>query len=239
VLPPFPVVAPPPPEEGDGTVPPIIIPPDAPVPAAAPGKVKFPGGGSRPAVFVRPKVPAALLAAERRRRLWKYALIAVGGVFLAAAVIGGAYLKFAEPPPPTRVPPKALPPPPPEPVAVVTPMPVVTKPQPTTEVAPTDTTPGVRVASTATIELAPGVTATTEAIRAVPNASSAFRSFVASAKISGVYAGNPPRAFINGRLFRTGEMIDDVQEIYFDSIDVASRSLVFKDARGATVSRRY
>ena len=34
-------------------------------------------------------------------------------------------------------------------------------------------------------------------------------------------------------------MVDDVQEIYFDSIDVPSRSLIFKDGRGATVSRRY
>jgi hypothetical protein len=124
-------------------------------------------------------------------------------------------------------------------LAVVTPTPTEIKPPPAVESAPVETSPGVRVASTATIELAPGVMATTEVIRAVPNASSAFRSFVATAKISGVYAGNPPRAFINGRLVRVGEMVDDVQEIYFDSIDAASRSLVFKDARGATVSKRY
>ena len=44
------------------------------------------------------------MAAERRKRLWKYALIAVMGVVLAALVIGGAYLKF-NPVAPTPVPP--------------------------------------------------------------------------------------------------------------------------------------
>jgi hypothetical protein len=81
--------------------------------------------------------------------------------------------------------------------------------------------------------------ATTESVKAVPNASSAFRTFVASARINGVYQGTPPRAFINGRLIRTGEMIDSTMEIYFDSVDLASRSIVFKDSTGATVSRRY
>jgi hypothetical protein len=237
-LPPFPVVAPPAPEEGEeGDVPPLLsaVPP-ARTPAPFPGTL--PPGGSRPAVFKRPRVPAALLAAERRKRMWKYAGIAVVAVLLAAGVIFGAYLKLAEPPPPARVPPKAIPTvKTPEPV-VVAPVPVSKAPTPTVEV-PVEHESTTRVNSAVSVEVAPGVTAMTDAVKAVPNASSAFKQFVASAKISGVYQGTPPRAFINGRLVHVGEMIDDALEIYFDSVDLPARSIVFKDSRGATVSRRY
>jgi hypothetical protein len=104
---------------------------------------------------------------------------------------------------------------------------------------PVETGPVARVDSTATVELTPGVMATTESVKAVPNASSAFRTFVASARISGVYQGTPQRAFINGRLVRAGEMVDSSLEIYFDGVDLANRSIIFKDSIGATVSRRY
>lgn len=233
-LPPFPVVAPPPPE-ADEMDPPPLLPATASTRPPIPMPGVPPSGGSRPAVFKRPRIPAALMAAERRKRLWKYALIAVMGVVLAALVIGGAYLKF-NPVAPTPVPPPQTYLAPIEPVVKVqVPEKVPTKTAP----LPEEPVSGERVASTATVELAPGVTATTEMIQAVPNASAGFKAFVAGVKISGVYQGKPPRAFINGRLFRTGEMVEDLQEIYFDSIDEATRSLVFKDARGATVSRRY
>lgn len=233
-LPPFPVVAPPPPEGEEMDAPPLLSPAGA-ARTPAPFAATLPPGGSRPAVFKRPRIPAAILAAERRKRMLKYASIAVGGIVLAGVIIFGAYLKFTEPPKVVIPPrPKFVPPPP---VAVVAPP--APKPAPIVEPPTVEPGAGTRVATTATIELAPGITATTESIRAVPNASSQFKQFVASAKVSGVYQGNPPRAFINGRLVHTGEMIDDVQEIYFDSIDVATRSLVFKDGRGATVSRRY
>jgi len=228
-LPPFPVVAPP--AEEDQNVPPLLV------GEAAPGRLASvtPSAGSPPAVFKRSRVPAALLAAERRKRLWKYAAIAVGGVLLAGAVIGGAYLKFTPTPSAVTLPPRPAYVPPPEPVAEVAPVPKVVPPPP----LPVEPVSGERVTSTATYELAPGVTATTESIKAVPNASPAFRTFVASAKISGVFQGASPRAFINGRMVRAGEMVDEMMEINFDSVDPATRSIVFKDSTGATVSRRY
>ena len=231
-LPPFPVVAPPPPEGEEMEAPPLLPPAER---TAAPFPATLPPGGSRPAVFKRPRIPAAILAAERRKRMLKYAAIAAGGIVLAGIIIFGAYLKFTEPPKvvvPVR--PKFVPPPP-----IVVVAPPAPKPAPVVEPPPVEPGAGTRVATSTTVEIAPGITATTESIKAVPNASSQFKQFVASAKVSGVYQGNPPRAFINGRLVHTGEMIDDVQEIYFDSIDVPNRSLVFKDGRGATVSRRY
>ena len=234
-LPPFPVVVPPPPEPEVSEA----VAPPAPKPGSPKRGAPLPvPAGTRPGVFKRPRVPAALLAAERRKRLWKYALIAVGGILLAGAVIFGAFLKFAEPLPPQHIPTRTIAPPVVAPTAETA---VPTKPvvAPKVKAAVPVESDGTRVDSTATVELTPGVMATTESIKAVPNASSAFRTFVASAKISGVYQGTPPRAFINGRLVHTGELLDDTLEIYFDSVDLSARSIVFKDSTGATVSRRY
>ena len=74
---------------------------------------------------------------------------------------------------------------------------------------------------------------------ATAEATPAFRSFVADAKISGVFQGTPPRAFINGRLVRLGEVVDSSLGIRFDSIDPKTKNIVFKDSSGATVARRY
>ncbi len=228
-LPPFPQVVPPPPEVEEVEEPPVITPPRVPPPVVAP-----------PGMFKRSRMTPAMIVAERRKRLWKYALIAVFGVLLAGAIIGGAYLKFAEPLPPLNLPTRANLLPAKEPV-VLTPAPVkpVAAPSKVEVAPPVDMGPATRVDSTATVELTPGVMATTESVKAVPNASSAFRTFVASARISGVYQGTPQRAFINGRLVRAGEMIDSTLEIYFDGVDLANRSIIFKDSMGATVSRRY
>lgn len=173
--------------------------------------------------------------------MWKFALVAVFGVLLAGAVIGGVYLKLAEPLPPPNLPTRANLLPAREPLVVTPPIKAVPPPAPSKVevVTPVETGPATRVDSTATVELTPGVMATTESVKAVPNASSAFRTFVASARISGVYQGTPQRAFINGRLVRAGEMIDSSLEIYFEGVDLDNRSIIFKDSIGATVSRRY
>ena len=220
--PPFPMVASPAPEAGETMVPPPPLP-----------------EMSHPGVLKRPRIPAAQRGVERQRALWKYALIAVGGVLLAGGVIGGAYLKFTEPLPPVRLPPPRTRPLPVPEVAVPAPVPSKVAVPTVEAVVPAGPGSATRVVSTATVELTPGVLATTESVKAVPSASPAFRTFVASTRISGVYQGTPPRAFINGRLVHTGEIVDPEQEIYFDSVDLANRSIVFKDAGGATVSRRY
>jgi hypothetical protein len=163
----------------------------------------------------------------------KYFAIAIGGTVLAVVVISTA-IKL-NPPTPVRLPPRPVVVPPVQPKKI----PVPEKAPVAVEPLPIEPVPTERVATTATVEISPGVTATTESIKAVANASPAFRTFVASAKISGVYQGTPARAFINGRLVRTGEIVDEMMEIYFDSVDQATRSIIFKDSTGATVSRRY
>jgi len=233
-LPPFPVVAPPSDAE-QVEAPPLLSTEAPPLPPRTPGLLVTapPFSGSRPAVFKRARVPAALVAAERRKRMVKYFAIAIGGTVLAVVVISTA-IKLNPPPPPRVLPrPVVVPPVQPKKIPVPEKAPVAVEPLP---VEPTTTE---RVATTATYEIAPGVTATTESIKAVPNASPAFRTFVATAKISGVYQGTPARAFINGRLVRAGEIVDEMMEIQLDSVDQATKSIVFKDSTGATVSRRY
>ena len=96
----------------------------------------------------------------------------------------------------------------------------------------------VATKSTAITSVAPGVSATTE-LEAAPEASAEFRSFVANAKISGVFQGTPPRMFINGRLARAGEKVDEGLGIIFETIDVPKKLVIFKDESGAIVTRKY
>jgi hypothetical protein len=89
-----------------------------------------------------------------------------------------------------------------------------------------------------TTTLGGGVTATTQ-LEVAAEATPAFRAFVANAKVSGVFQGNPPRAFINGKLTRAGETVDASLGITFDSIDAERKLMVFKDRTGASVARKY
>jgi hypothetical protein len=101
---------------------------------------------------------------------------------------------------------------------------------------PTKTAPKV---ATATTTIAPGVTATTE-IDAAAEASAAFRSWVANAKIGAVVWGDQrPKAYINNRLIRAGETVDPTLGVKFEGVNAEKKLLIFKDQAGATVTRRY
>ena len=211
-------------------------------------------GMSRPGVPGKTRSSIAL-ARERRMRLLKYLMIAIGGVALAAGVILLVQLKLEAPPPTPGIPIRAPKPvettaapvtPPPAPVAAAeTPAPETVSAEPAPEpavTAPVKRPPVVHAKSavaSATSELAPGITVTTDSVEAVPDANAAFRTFVANAKISGVFQGSPPRAFINGRLIRAGETIDAALGIRFESVDQSTKNIIFKDTSGATVSRHY
>lgn len=87
--------------------------------------------------------------------------------------------------------------------------------------------------------IAPGVSVTNSDVTAAAEASPAFRSFIANAKIGGVFQGSPPRLLLNGKLTRGGETVDAALGIVFDSVEVDKRMLLFKDKAGAVVTRRY
>ncbi|MDB6170523.1 MAG: hypothetical protein JWM88_3387 [Verrucomicrobia bacterium] len=162
-------------------------------------------------------------------------------------------IKFIDPaPPPANVAPKPRPAvkaPPVPPVEKVSVAPAVEEPKvpaPEPVKHPAPAAPIARhhakpteTSTKTTTDLAPGVTATTDSVQAELEASPAFRTFVADAKISGVYQGTPARAFINGRLVRAGEILDSSLGIRFDSVEPSTKSIVFKDVSGAKVTRRY
>lgn len=89
---------------------------------------------------------------------------------------------------------------------------------------------------TASTELAPGVSATSQ-VDAQPEASAAFRTFVTNIRVSGVVGGASPKALINGRLVRAGEVVEPNLGVTFDG--VKGNQLIFKDRSGATAQRRY
>lgn len=112
-------------------------------------------------------------------------------------------------------------------------------PTPAASSSPAAASKSVSETATARTTIAKGVTATTHLEQAGADASVEFRTFVANAKISGVFQGTPARAVINGRLARSGETVDATLGIVFDRIDADRRHIVFRDRTGATVTRRY
>ena len=95
--------------------------------------------------------------------------------------------------------------------------------------------PGVQTSTS----IAPGVSATNDNVTSAGEASPAFRSFVANAKVNGVFQGSPPRVMLNGRLTRAGDLVEATLGVVFDSIDPDKKLILFKDKTGATVTRRY
>jgi hypothetical protein len=89
------------------------------------------------------------------------------------------------------------------------------------------TGPAPSRSSTTVTSVSAGVSATTE-VDAAPEASPAFRSFVANAKVSGVFQGTPP-----------GETVDGGLGVEFSGLDADKKQLIFKDKAGATVFRKY
>jgi 3-oxoacyl-ACP reductase-like protein len=66
-----------------------------------------------------------------------------------------------------------------------------------------------------------------------------FRAFVDHLKINGVRTGPPPRLFVEGISCRPGDVLDHDLGVIFDGLDSTSNEIIFKDATGAVVRRRF
>jgi hypothetical protein len=66
-----------------------------------------------------------------------------------------------------------------------------------------------------------------------------FRAFVDHLKINGVRTGPPPRLFVDGISCRPGDVLDHDLGVVFDGLDSTSNEIIFKDATGAVVRRRF
>ncbi len=84
----------------------------------------------------------------------------------------------------------------------------------------------------------PGLAASVQ-LEAGADASPEFRTFVANARVSGVFQGAPPRAMINGKLTRVGETTEAGLGVIFAGLDTEKKHLIFKDRSGAIIARRY
>ena len=72
-----------------------------------------------------------------------------------------------------------------------------------------------------------------------PPASEAFRNFIISLRVSGVFQGENARALLNGKMYHLGDTLDPVRKIEFYKIDADAKQLIFRDDTGAIVSRHY
>lgn len=102
---------------------------------------------------------------------------------------------------------------------------------------PTPTPASVTVMAPTT--LSSDVKVNSTRIEAAPAASAAFRTFVASANIGGVFQGAHSRALINGSIVREGQVVEGALQITFDRIDSVNKVIYFKDSTGAEVSKSY
>lgn len=73
---------------------------------------------------------------------------------------------------------------------------------------------------------------------AVP-ASSAFRKYVETLRVNGVFQGENPRAMLNGRMYNLGAEVDPKLAITLFKIEPEAKLLIFRDDTGAILSRRY
>ena len=72
-----------------------------------------------------------------------------------------------------------------------------------------------------------------------PEPSANFKAYVVNLKINGVFQGENARAMLNGKMYRLGELIDPKLGIVFLRLEPEDKRIVFEDAKGAIMSRRY
>ncbi len=70
-------------------------------------------------------------------------------------------------------------------------------------------------------------------------AAAAFRAWINDVRITGVRSGAAPRAMINGRLVRPGDIVDASAGIVFDGLDEERKQVVFRDRTGAFATKSY
>ena len=70
-------------------------------------------------------------------------------------------------------------------------------------------------------------------------ASAAFRAWIDGVRITGVVSGASPRAIINGRLVRPGDVVDASAGIIFDSLDLERKQVIFSNRTGMFAGKSY
>lgn len=103
-------------------------------------------------------------------------------------------------------------------------------------VSPAATTPAAVVP--AVVEVKP-VPAPEPVVVTRPEPGANFKAFVVNLKINGVFQGENARAMLNNKMYRLGEVVDAKLGIVFLRLEPEEKRIVFEDAKGAIMSRRY
>ncbi|MBC8009008.1 MAG: hypothetical protein H7067_02800 [Burkholderiales bacterium] len=74
---------------------------------------------------------------------------------------------------------------------------------------------------------------------AVPVAGARFVRYAEGLSVSGVFQGSPARALVDGRIVRSGDMLEPVQGIKFVGVDSATKHLILQDSSGAQLRVKY
>jgi hypothetical protein len=121
--------------------------------------------------------------------------------------------------------------------------PVATEPAPALVAAPTPVPPELQIAplppQPSTLQAAADAAKRAPRPPAAPVVTPAFKSWVDDARVSGVVAGSSPRAIINGRLARPGDMVDAAEGIVFDGLNAEKKTLVFRSRVNAFLEKPY
>ena len=193
--------------------------------------------GGKP--VVKPGKPGVL---RKRAALSPVAKAGVA-VLVVAFAIGGLYsyrIFFPAPSQEIKISPVV-----PKPKPTPAPVKVEASPKPAPKVdtsvvdAPTPTPVPVTSEVMAQTTITSDVKVNSTRIEAAPQASPAFRTFVAGASIGGVFQGTPSRALINGSIVREGMIVESALGITFDKIDAVNKVIYFKDTTGAVCSKNY
>jgi hypothetical protein len=72
-----------------------------------------------------------------------------------------------------------------------------------------------------------------------PEPGPGFKTYVVNLKVNGVFQGENARAMLNGKMYRLGEVVDSKLGIVFLRLEPEDKRIVFEDAKGAIMSRRY
>lgn len=119
------------------------------------------------------------------------------------------------------------------------------KPAPASNAAPkTNTPPKPNVVISEPPKPATGATeayggAQTQEAEAAPAASARFVRYAEGLSVSGVFQGSPPRALIDGRIIRAGDVIEPMLGVSFVGVDAEKKFLILEDGTGAQVRVKY
>ncbi|MFA6960454.1 MAG: hypothetical protein WC205_06875 [Opitutaceae bacterium] len=73
----------------------------------------------------------------------------------------------------------------------------------------------------------------------LPKPSAEFIQFTESLKVSSVVQGNPAKVMLNGRMYRTGAVINPDLGVTFQGVDGEKSYLLFRDGTGAELRLSY